>query len=77
MGAVKLPDNDAAESGDVLLLGIAALAKAVDASGATAKRAAMLIRLSMSMTGLSSADRTRLTVLASILEVIGTHDAKE
>jgi hypothetical protein len=65
MTNMKKRDVDA---DDAMLIAFAALAKAMDETGAVGRKAALLMRLASTMTDISAEQRARLAVLATLLE---------
>lgn len=57
-----------AESGDAMMIALAALARAIDETGGVARKAALLTRLASTMAHLSEAERARLGVLTALFE---------
>lgn len=67
MATIK-QEQAAAGDGAAFLVGLAALARAVDETGAVARRAALLTRLASTMVSLSDGERGRLEQLVALFE---------
>lgn len=73
--AAKQPDEAVtAGQGDAFLIGLAALAQAVDETGAVARKAGLLTRLASTLADINRSERTRLATLATLFENVARKD---
>lgn len=70
MVPAKVHDKKAADGDEAVLIALASILRAVDSSGATARRAAVLVRLASSMSDISESERRRLASIAVLFEGI-------